>query len=158
MLAQYDTSLEPSWHKRIPRIDFDSFWGSKMFQQSIQKPNNFQTSLETLFSAHEDPKGTKMSIQNAPQIKLFLERIKTWESCSRQHAVSVFKVISTPKAHVLWIHFDYLSRCCPGTFVFDKKIENNEKSWLQFGSPNRSNNITKLNQNSSFKKDRFWAP
>ena len=57
-----------------------------------------QTSLETWFSAHGDSKSTKMSIQSAPKFKFLLETIKTWESCSRQHAVSIFNVISTAAA------------------------------------------------------------
>ena len=104
MLAQGDTFLEPSWPKMSPRIDFstisDLFWGSKMHQKSIQKPNNFQTSLETLFSANRVHKNSKMRVQNHSKLELFLGRIKNRESYSRLHADLVFEVQSTPKSHV----------------------------------------------------------
>ena len=96
MLAQDDTSLEPSWPKMIPRIDFstifDSLRGSKMHQKSIQKPSNFQTSLETLFSASRVHKRSKMRVQNHSKMEPFLGRLKHRESCSRLHADLVFEV------------------------------------------------------------------
>ena len=96
MLAQDDTSLEPSWPKMSPRIDFSSifgpFWGSKMHKKSIQKPSNFQTSLETLFSANRVHKSSKMRVQNHSKIEPFLGRVKNRESCSRLHADLVFEV------------------------------------------------------------------
>ena len=95
MLAQGDTSLEPSWPKMSPRIDFSSilnpFWGSKIHQKSIQKPSNFQTSLETLFSANRVHKSSKMRIQNHSKMEPFLGRVKNRESCSRLHADLVFE-------------------------------------------------------------------
>ena len=60
MLTQDDTSLEPSWPKMNPRIDF---WFI-LDQKSNQKPSNFQTFLETLFSANGVHKSSKMRIQN----------------------------------------------------------------------------------------------
>ena len=45
-----------------------------------------------MFSAQEGPKGSEMEVQNTSKIKLFLKSNKTTESCSRLHAVLVFKV------------------------------------------------------------------
>ena len=96
MLAQDDTSLEPSWPKMTPRIDFSSifhhFGGSKMHKKSIQKQSNFQTSLETLFSANRVHKSSKMRVQNHSKMEPFLGRVKNRESCSRLHADLVFEV------------------------------------------------------------------
>ena len=79
MLAQGDTFLEPSRRKMSPKIDFSlmfhPFWGSKMHQKSIQKPSNFQTSLETLFSANRVHKNSKMRVQNHLKIEPFLGRV-----------------------------------------------------------------------------------
>ena len=109
MLAQDDTSLEPSWPKMSPRIDFSlicvPFWGFKMHQKSIQKPNNFQTSLETLFSANRVHKSSKMRGQSHSKIKPFLGRIKNRESCSRLDAGLVCEVLSNPKSHVFFEPF-----------------------------------------------------
>ena len=81
MLAQGDTFLEPSRPKMSPKIDFSfifhTFWGSKMHQKSIQKQSNFQTSLETLFSANGVHKSSKMRIQNQSKVEFVLERVKT---------------------------------------------------------------------------------
>ena len=68
------------------------FGGSKMHQKSIQKPSNFQTSLETLFSANRVHKSSKMRVQNHSKIQSFLGRVKNRESCSRLHADLVFEV------------------------------------------------------------------
>ena len=96
MLAQDDTYLEPSWPKMSPRIDFHGFWihfgGSEMHQKSIQKPSNFQTSLETLFSANRVHKSSKMRVQNHSKMEPFLGRVKNRESCSRLHADLVLEV------------------------------------------------------------------
>ena len=73
-------------------IDFWSIWGSKMHPKSIQKPSNFQTSLETLFSANRVHKSSKMRVQNHSKMKPFLGRVKNRESCSRLHADLVFEV------------------------------------------------------------------
>ena len=122
MLAQVDTFLEPSWPKMSPKIDFSlifhSFWWSKMHKKSIQKQINFQTSLETLFSANRVHKSTKMRSQNHSRIQSFLGRVKNRESCSRLHADLVFEVQSTPKSHSFSNHFRELSSCCSGTLVF----------------------------------------
>ena len=103
MLAQGDTFLEPSRPKMSPKIDFSlifhTFWGSKMQQKSIQKPNNFQTSLETLFSANRVHKSSKMRVQNHSKMEHFLGRVENRESCSRLHADLVFEVQSTSKSH-----------------------------------------------------------
>ena len=67
--------LEPCWLKMTPPWShlgprwargsiFHSFWGYKMHQKSIQKPSNFQTSLETLFSANRVHKSSKMRVQS----------------------------------------------------------------------------------------------
>ena len=155
MLAQGDTSLEPSWPKMSPRIDFSLifhlFWGSKMHQKSIQKPNNFQTSLETLFSANRVHKSSKMRVQNHSKIKFFLGRIKNRESCSRLHADLVLEVKSTPKSHFFSNNFRELSPCCSGTLAFQifeqnagpkgtpkwlkNEIKNNVKNLRFPGSP-----------------------
>ena len=75
MLAQDDTSLEPSWPKMTPRIEFWSiftwFLGAQNAWKSIQKSSNFQTSIETLFSAHGVHKRSNMKVQNNPNIKFF---------------------------------------------------------------------------------------
>ena len=105
MLAQGDTFLEPSRPKMSPKIDFSlifhTFWGSKMHQKSIQKQSNFQTSLETLFSANRVHKSSKMRVQNHSKIQSFLGRVKNRESCSRLHADLVFEVYSAPKSHFI---------------------------------------------------------
>ena len=68
------------------------FGESKMHQKSIQKPSNFQTSLETLFSANRVHKSSKMRIQNHSKIEPFLGRVKNRESCFRLHVDLVFEV------------------------------------------------------------------
>ena len=45
-----------------------------------------------MFSAQEGPKGSKMEVQKALKIKLFLASNQTTESCSRLHAELVFEV------------------------------------------------------------------
>ena len=66
----------------------------------MQKSTNFQTSIETLFSAHGAHKRSKMKVQNNSQIELFLHRAKTRKSCSRPDAGSVCEVLSKPKSQV----------------------------------------------------------
>ena len=99
--------LEPCWLKMTPPWShlgprwargsifhrfLINFEGSKMHKRSIQKPSNFQTSLETLFSANRVHKSSKMRVQNHSKIQSFLGRVKNRESCSRLHADLVFEV------------------------------------------------------------------
>ena len=148
MLAQGDTFLEPSRPKMSPKIDFSlifhTFWGSKMHQKSIQKQSNFQTSLETLFSANRVHKSSKMRVQNHSKIQSFLGRVKNRESCSRLHADLVFEVQSTPKSHFCSNHFRELSLCCPGTVAFQisnlNEGPNSIPKWLKNGVKSRIKN------------------
>ena len=93
-----------------------------------------------MFSAQEGPKGSKMELQKASQIKLFLESNKTTESWSRLHADLVFEVWRVPKSHVFWNHFRKPSSCCTGTFVFQIFDKNDAPESLQ----NRSKNISRM--------------
>ena len=68
----------------------------------MQKSSNFQTSIETLFSAHGAHKRFKMKVRNNPEMKLFLQRAKTRKSCSRLHAGLVCEVLSIPKSYVFF--------------------------------------------------------
>ena len=144
--------LEPCWLKMSPRIDFSwifhPFWGSKMQQKSIQKPSNFQTSLETLFSANRVHKSSKMRVQNHSKIEPFLGRVKNRESCSRLHADLVFEVWRAPKPHFFRDHFRKPSSCCTGTLVFQifDKIDAPESV------QNRSKILFKMNQKNKMKK------
>ena len=69
-----------------------------------------------------------MSIQSEPKFKFLLERIKTWESCSRQHAVSIFNVISTAAALCsLFLITLYPPASAAGAFRKSQELKN----WLQ---------------------------
>ena len=68
------------------------FGGSKMHQKSLQKLSNFQTSLETLFSANRVHKSFKIRVQNHSKMEPFLGRVNNRESCSCLHAELVFEV------------------------------------------------------------------
>ena len=95
-----------------------------------------------MFSAQEGPKGSKMELQEASQIKLFLESNKTTESCSRQHAELVFKVRRAPKPHFFRDHFRKPSSCCTGTVVSQIFVENDAPESVQ----NPSKILSKMKQ------------
>ena len=103
MLAQGDTSLEPSWPKMSPRIDFSlifhPFQGVQNAPKIDSKTKQFSDTPRTLFSANRVHKSSKMRVQNHSKIQSFLGRVKNRESCSRLHADLVFEVQSTPKSH-----------------------------------------------------------
>ena len=71
----------------------------------MQKSTNFQTSIETLFSAHGAHKRSKMKVQNNSQMELFLHRAKTRKSCSRPDAGLVWEVLSNRKSQVFFEPF-----------------------------------------------------
>ena len=137
ILAQDDTSLKPSWRKMTERIDFSlifqPFWDTKIIQKSMKKWIDFQTPYKTVFSAQEDPKGSKIELENTSKIKLFLESKKTTESWSRQHAELVFKVWRTPKPEFFRDHFRKPSSCCTGAVVSQIIVENDAPESLQNG-------------------------
>ena len=99
--------LEPCWLKVTPPWShlgprwargsifhwfFIHLGGPKCIKKLIQKPSNFQTSLETLFSANRVHKSSNMRVQNHSKMQPFLGRVKNRESCSRLHADLVFEV------------------------------------------------------------------
>ena len=86
-----------------------------------------------MFSAQEGPKGSKMELQIAFKIKLFLESNKTTESCSRLHADLVFEVRRVPKSHFCWNHFRKPSSCCTGAVVSQIIVENDAPESVQNG-------------------------
>ena len=86
-----------------------------------------------MFSAQEGPKGSKMEVQKASKIKLFLESNKTRESCSRPHAELVFKVLRAPKSHFFRDHFRNPSSCCTGAVVSQIFVENDAPESVQNG-------------------------
>ena len=152
MLAQDDTSLKPSWRKMTERIDFSlifqPFWDTKIIQKSMKKWIDFQTPYKTVFSAQEDPKGSKIELENTSKIKLFLESKKTTESCSRLHADLVFEVWRVPKSHFFWNPFRKPSSCCTGTLVFQIFDKNDAPESVQ----NRSKILPKMKQETKWKK------
>ena len=128
MLAQDDTSLKPSWRKMTERIDFSLIFRTILGYQKetkiVEKMQWFSDTLKNLFSAQEGAKVSKMELQKACKIKLFLESNKTTESCSRQHAELVFKVWRTPKPHFFRDHFRKPSSCRNGAVVSQIIAEN----------------------------------
>ena len=110
-----------------------------------------------MFSAQEGPKGSKMELQKASKIKLFLESNKTTESCSRLHAELVFKVWRAPKPHFFRDHFRNPSSCCTGAVVSQIFAENDAPERIQ----NRSKILSKMKQETRWKnnvKSRGGAP
>ena len=101
-----------------------------------------------MFSAQEGPKGSKMELQKASKIKLFLESNKTTESCSRLHADLVFEVWRVPKSHFFWNPFRKPSSCCTGTLVFQIFDKNDAPESVQ----NRSKILPKMKQETKWKK------
>ena len=101
-----------------------------------------------MFSAQEGPKGSKMELQKASKIKLFLESNKTTESCSRLHAELVFEVWRAPKPHFFRDHFRKPSSCCTGTLVFQIFDKNDAPESVQ----NRSKILPKMKQETKWKK------
>ena len=101
-----------------------ALWDTKMIQKSMKKLSDFQTPLKIVFSAQEGATGSKMEVQKASKIKLFLESNKTTESCSRLHAELVFKVWRAPKPHFFRDHFRNPSSCCTGAVVSQIIAEN----------------------------------
>ena len=104
-----------------------------------------------MFSAQEGPKGSKMEVQKASKIKLFLESNKTTESCSRLHAELVFKVWRSLKPHVFRDHFRKPSSCCTGTVVSQifaendtpESVQNLRKSFLKWSKKQDEKNNVK---------------
>ena len=140
--------LEPCWLKMTPSWShvgarwprgsifhwfLKPFWDTKIIQKSMKKWSDFQTPKKTVFSAQEDPKGSKMEIQKTSKIKLFLESNKTTESCSRLHAELVFKVWRAPKPHFFRDHFRNPSSCCTGAVVSQIIAENDSPEIVQNG-------------------------
>ena len=139
MLAQGDTSLEPSWPKMSPRIDFSfifhPFWGFKMHQKSIQKPSNFQTSLETLFSANRVHKSSKMRLQNHSQIEPFSGKGTKPRIVLSPARGPSFRGLEHSQIAFFSNHFRELSSCCSGTLVFQilkqNAVLNDTPKWLK---------------------------
>ena len=99
-----------------------------------------------MFSAQEGPKGSKMELQKASKIKLFLES-NTTESCYRPHADLVFEVWRAPKPHFFRDHFRKPSSCCTGTLVFQIFDKNDAPESLQ----NRSKNLSRMKTQTKWK-------
>ena len=79
--------LGPRWPRGLSFYRFLTDFGEpKMLQKTMKKWSNFQTPIETLFSAHGAHKRSKMKVQNNSQIWFFLHRAKYRKSCSREHA------------------------------------------------------------------------
>ena len=155
--------LEPCWLKMTPPWSLLSarwprgsifhwflkeFWGTKIRQKSMKKWSDFQTPKKTVLSAQEGPKGSKMELQKASQIKLFLGRAETWKSCSRPHAELVFEVWRATKPHFFRDHFRKPSSCCTGTVVSQIFAENDAPESVQ----NRSKILPKMKQETKWKK------
>ena len=102
-----------------------------------------------MFSAQEGPRGSKMELQKASKIKLFLESNKTTESCSRLHADLVFEVWRVPKSHFLWNPFRKPSSCCTGTLVFQIFHKNDAPESVQ----NPSKILSKMKQETRWKNN-----
>ena len=130
-----------------------------MHQKFIQKPSNFQTSLETLFSANRVHKSTKMRVQNHSKMKPFLGRVKNRESCSRLHADLVFEVQSASKPHLCSKHFRELSSCCLGTLVFHIFLQKcNQHCTPKLQKNEVTKILNRLHGNSSDRLRTAWNP
>ena len=154
MLAQNDTFLKRSWRKMTERIDFSLIFRTILGYQNHtkidEKMNDFQTPKKTMFSAQEGPKGSKMELQKASKIKLFLESNKTTESCSPMHAELVFKVWRAPKPHFFRDHFRKPSSCRTGAVVSQFFAENDTPESVR----NPSKILSKTKQETKWKKQR----
>ena len=84
-----------------------------------------------MFSAQEGPKGSKMDVQKASKIKLFLVSNQTTESCSRLHAELVFRFEGVPNTSFFRDHFRKPSSCCTGAVVSQIIAENNAPESVQ---------------------------
>ena len=102
-----------------------------------------------MFSAQEGPKGSKMEVQKASKIKLFLASNQTTESGSRLHAELVFQVWRGPKPHFFPGLFRKPSACCTGAVVSQIIVENDAPESVQ----NPSKILSKMKQETRWKNN-----
>ena len=92
------------------------FGGSKMHQKSLQKLSNFQTSLETLFSANRVHKSSKMRVQN--HYCFFSRKDKKQRILLSLARGPSFRGLEHSQIAFFSNNFRELSSCCFGTLVF----------------------------------------
>ena len=91
-LACKDCTCVPPNHAKEPTVV--QTIGSPMLTTKIRKRGSTE-----VYAGFESGKISKKKIQNNPEMKFFLQRVKTRKSCSRLHVDLICEVLSNPKFH-----------------------------------------------------------